>query len=98
MSSTVTKMKTPQKPVMTKFKLHTLIKGVIWELIGVIILFAYTWITTGDFGSASVIGIGYPAIRAVLWYPFERIYKRIRRRNHTNDWAKDNKGQFGWPR
>ena len=73
---------------MTKFKLHTLLKGVIWESLGVIILFTYSWFVTGDFGSASMIGLGYPIIRMFLWYPFERVFKHIRRRrNYTNDWA-----------
>lgn len=68
-------------PKMTAIKWHTLIKGLIWEALGVLILFAYTWLTTGSLHVAASIGIGYPAARFGLWYPYERIYKRIRRRN-----------------
>lgn len=60
-------------------KIHTLAKGLIWELLGVIILFLYTYFTTGSLGTASAIGIGYPAFRVLLWYPYERLFKRIRR-------------------
>jgi len=62
-----------------KLKVHTLLKGVIWESLGVIILFVYALFTTGDIGTAGMIGFGYPAFRVILWYPFDRLYKRIRR-------------------
>lgn len=62
-----------------KIKINTIIKGLIWETIGVAILFSYTWATTGNLSAACAIGIGYPAFRALLWYPYERAYKRIRR-------------------
>jgi len=66
-------------------KIHTLIKGIVWEFIGVVILFIYTWNTVGDMGTAGVIGIGYPIFRALLWYPYERLFKYIKRRK----WLKE---------
>ena len=66
-----------------RLKIHTLIKGIIWELLGVLMLSLYTLTVTGDWISTGVIGLGYPAIRMVLWYPYERTYKCIRRRNHN---------------
>jgi len=68
-----------------KIKIHTLIKGVVWQLIGVVTLFIYASITIGDIAIASTISVGYPLLRAVLWYPYERIYKRIRRRNYLKE-------------
>jgi len=63
-----------------KIKIHTFIKGAIWELLGALVLSAYVWWTTGDLDTASKIGIGYPIFRAFMWYPYERVFKRIRRR------------------
>lgn len=62
-----------------EIKIHTLIKGLVWESIGVLILFGYTWFATGDVGQAIGIGFGYPLLRTILWYPFERLFKRVRR-------------------
>jgi uncharacterized membrane protein len=66
-------------------KWKTLVKGLIWELIGVGALFVYTWITTGNIATASAIGIGYPVFRAVIWYPYERCFKAIVRKWHVKD-------------
>ncbi len=66
-----------------RIKIHTFIKGVVWELLGVAILFTYMWLTTKDLGAASAIGLGYPAIRVIMWYPYERLFKRIRRNRNT---------------
>lgn len=63
-------------------KLHTALKGLIWEAIGVILLATWTMLQTGDWRQATAIGVGYPAMRAVMWYPYERLYKWLRRRKH----------------
>ncbi len=65
-------------------KIHTLIKGAIWELLGVLILSGYMLYTTGSWQATLSIGFGYPAFRAVTWYPYERLFKWIRRRKYTN--------------
>jgi uncharacterized membrane protein len=66
-------------------KYNTLCKGIVWEVIGCVILFLYTWAVTGTLGSASAIGLVYPTFRAVIWYPYDRLFKRLWRRyvRHT---------------
>lgn len=61
-------------------KWHTLIKGLVWEAIGVWFLAGYFWITTGSLAQALSIGVGYPAFRALLFYPYERLWKWLARR------------------
>lgn len=61
-----------------KLKFHTLVKGVIWEAIGMVILATGIWITTGNLYATGTIGIVYPMARALLFYPYERMWKRIR--------------------
>lgn len=66
-----------------RIKIHTLIKGAVWEALGVLVLFAYIWFTTNDIYQASACGIGYPVCRAIMWYPYERMFKRIWRSRNT---------------
>lgn len=61
------------------FKPATLIKGIIWEALGVIILYVYLIITTGDYKAAGNLAVGYPVFRALTYYPYERIFKRVLR-------------------
>jgi uncharacterized membrane protein len=63
-----------------KIKYNTLAKGVLWELLGCVILFLYTWAITGDRESALALGLVYPTFRAITWYPYDRLFKRIWRR------------------
>lgn len=65
--------------ILAHIKINTILKGLIWEAIGVVFLFSYLWATTGDLATAGAVGLGYPAFRAIIWYPYERMYKRIRR-------------------
>lgn len=62
-----------------EIKVHTFVKGLVWEALGVLTLFGYTWLATGNVKQATTIGFGYPVLRTVLWYPFERLFKRARR-------------------
>jgi uncharacterized membrane protein len=65
-----------------KIKTHTIIKGLVWELLGVIILSTYMVITTGSWHAALSVGLGYPALRSLMWYPYERVFKWVRRRKY----------------
>lgn len=62
-----------------KIKFKTLIKGLLWEAIGVIALFFYTWLATGNIANAMTIGFVYPLFRALTWYPYERLFKYVYR-------------------
>lgn len=62
-----------------KFKASTFVKGLIWEALGVVMLFIYTILATGSFDDAITVGVGYPAIRVIMWYPYERLFKQVKR-------------------
>lgn len=47
-------------------------------------LTAYTWYQT-DLSHALNIGLVYPVVRGILWYPYERTYKHIRRRKYKSE-------------
>lgn len=61
---------------MTK---KSIAKGLIWESLGVVMLFSYTWITTGSIEHAGMIGLVYPAIRAMMWPAYEKLFNVVRR-------------------
>jgi uncharacterized membrane protein len=73
------------KNLPIEIKIHTLLKGIIWEALGVLILGTYLLYTTGKWSDALSIGVGYPLFRAFAYYPYERIFKRVqrKRRAHT---------------
>jgi len=57
------------------FKLHTFLRGVIWEGLGIIMLFLYAYVTnSADIRS---VAIGWPIFRALTYYPYACIYKWI---------------------
>lgn len=62
-----------------KIKLNTLLKGLIWELLGMMIIGVYGFYLTGSYQISGMLII-YPVVRVFLWYPYERIFKWIRRR------------------
>jgi hypothetical protein len=62
---------------LIQIKWFTVLKGVLWELLGVGSLFVWAAYTT-DFGTAGRIAIGYPLLRMVMYYPFERLFKRFK--------------------
>lgn len=57
-----------------KIYLRTLIKGVIWEIIGVFVMFIYCLITKTTYN----IIFWYFVVRISLYYPYHRIFKRVK--------------------
>jgi len=67
--------------LITKIKWFTLLKGFIWELIGIAGLFIWLLITTDSpVNAIGKIAIGYPLIRALTWYFYERAFKHFKRK------------------
>lgn len=60
-------------------KWKTLLKGFVWETVGFIILFLIAWFTTGTAVMASITSLLYTGFRAITFYPFERLFKRVTR-------------------
>ena len=58
-----------------KIRWSSLVKGFLWELLGVGILYGYIIVSTGDYRAAGNLVIGWPLMRALTFYPFERAYK-----------------------
>lgn len=78
------------------FKLHTFLRGLIWEGIGVLMLFLYAYIMNS--AEVRTIAIGWPIFRVITWYPYERIFKyfdkKIRQFYRSNKLDKYGREQF----
>ena len=59
-----------------KIRLRTVVKGIIWELFGLVIAFIV-------FKELKPIGI-YFLIRIVIYYPYHILWKRIKFRKYIN--------------
>jgi hypothetical protein len=61
-------------------KWKTLLKGVLWEVLGVACLFVASLLFTSlDVKAASWLSVGWGVFRAVTFYPYERVFKRATR-------------------
>ena len=69
------------------FKLHTFLRGVIWEAIGVLTLLGYAVITNST--EAFKIALWWPIYRSITYYPYERIFKYIDRKIRYKQQRKD---------
>lgn len=59
---------------------YTLLKGFLWETIGMVFLVLGTLMITGNFTQAVSIGFGWPLLRGCMWLPYERAYQRLMKR------------------
>lgn len=60
------------------FKLHTFLRGLIWETIGVLTLLGYAVITNST--EAFKIALWWPIFRSITYYPYERVFKYFDRK------------------
>lgn len=60
---------------MIKWK--TLVKGILWELIGAVSIFIAVWVSTGDTSQSTAASIAWPVYRAITFYPYDRLFKRF---------------------
>ena len=65
---------------MVQVKWKTLIKGILWEILGSVTLWVTTWVTTGDFDLGGRLSLVYATIRALMFYPYERAFKAVIRK------------------
>jgi uncharacterized membrane protein len=70
-------------------KWATVTKGLIWEATGIIILYVYIVLSTGDYKAAGNLAVGWPVIRVIMWYPYERLFKRVLRYYRSKDESRD---------
>lgn len=61
-------------------KIHTVVKGILWEAIGILLLGTILWIVTGDWAVARNIGIAWPLFRAATWPLYDWLWKKYARR------------------
>ena len=64
---------------MIAIKWYTLIKGIVWELTGIVGLILVLWVTTGSVATACNIGITWPLGRVFMWLPFDALWKKYAR-------------------
>jgi len=57
-----------------KIYLRTLIKGVCWELIGILVMFLACLLTNTEYK----IIFWYFLVRVSLYYPYHRLFKRVK--------------------
>jgi len=60
--------------------IKSLVKGILWEAIGVATALVAVWLFVDSRGSAFYMVLLLPIARVVTWYPYERLFKRGWRR------------------
>lgn len=60
------------------FYRRTFVKGVTWEVSGVVTLTLINYVIFGRVGMSITIAIGYGLLRIFMYYLHERIWKRIK--------------------
>ncbi len=56
---------------------RSIVKAVVWRILGVIILGGLSWAFTKSWEDTSVITISFNSIRLVLYYFHERAWDRV---------------------
>ena len=58
-------------------KKRSMVKSIVWRIIGIVLLGGITWIFTRDVETTTIITVLFHSIRLVLYYVHERIWERI---------------------
>ena len=58
-------------------KKRSMVKSIVWRIIGIILLGGITWVFTRDIETTTIITVLFHSIRLVLYYVHERIWDRI---------------------
>ena len=61
---------------MVNFHKRTFVKGLTWEGSGLITLFCISYFITHEAITASIFSIGYTALRVLMFYLHERLWKK----------------------
>jgi len=58
-------------------KKRSLVKSVVWRIIGVVLLAVIAFLITGNLKEMTIITVVFHAIRMVMYYFHERVWERI---------------------
>jgi len=58
-------------------KTRSIVKSIIWRIIGIILLIVIAYFVTGDLKEMTIITILFHAIRMAMYYFHERIWQHI---------------------
>ncbi|MHA1169144.1 MAG: DUF2061 domain-containing protein [Candidatus Hodarchaeales archaeon] len=56
---------------------RSVVKSVIWRVIGIILLGGLMWIYTGDWAATTIVTGSFHSIRIIMYYYFERGWEQI---------------------
>jgi uncharacterized membrane protein len=57
-------------------KKRTICKAITWELSGLVVLMALSWLFTGNLGLSSWLSVSFVLIRVVMYILHESLWKR----------------------
>jgi len=58
-------------------RIRSIVKSIVWRVIGVVLLGAIVYLITGDWKEMTIITALFHGIRIVLYYFHERVWERI---------------------
>jgi uncharacterized membrane protein len=63
---------------MKEQKKRSLMKSLVWRLIGIFILGYITWLVTSNWEQTTIITVSFHLIRTILYYFHERVWLKIK--------------------